>query len=105
MTVRKIAIVGLTALLVFCCAMFAVIALLPPQPVKTTHVTVVRIANNPRRFGQTVTVTFRTDDGLIGSDTLPANVIGCAVGDEVPAYREGVSIGLRGRACRIQHSQ
>ncbi len=74
--------------------------LLPLQPVKLTHATITDIANNAGRYGRTVTVMFRTDDGLVGWDKLPANIVDCEVGDVVPASRQGVTISLQGRACR-----
>jgi hypothetical protein len=103
MAFRKALAVGIGMIVTLGAATLGSLALLPLQPVRPTKATVTGISGMPSRYARTVTLTGRSDDGLVGFDTLPANLLDCVVGDVVDANRQGVSITLAGKACRTQH--
>jgi hypothetical protein len=100
MAFRRALTIGFAGFVAIFAAALALIAALPKQPVNSTKVTVTGIFDVSSQYSQLADITFRSDDGIVGSFTLPSDAVGCKIGDVVTAKRRGVSLSLDSSGCR-----
>ncbi|HYW17574.1 MAG TPA: hypothetical protein VE891_15655 [Allosphingosinicella sp.] len=84
----------------FCLAL-AALACLPKQPKKELRATVTFIGGQPHAlpYAPSVRIVARTVDGRTAEMSVPVNQLRCKVGDEIRAFRRGVSLHLDPASC------
>jgi hypothetical protein len=74
---------------------------MPLQPDYRTHVMVTSISYPASRYHpHMASIRFRSEGGLEGAVTIPADNLNCKVGDAVPAIQQGVVVELMPNACQ-----
>jgi hypothetical protein len=69
-------------------------------PVHETKAVVVDISpGNGRWTGGSVRVTFRSNDGILGSRMVHLTDLRCKVGDVIPAEAQGILLTIDSRPC------